>query len=80
MTIESAPTIQQILAKNLCYFMYQQSLTVAQLSRIAELNHHTVHDILTADHPRGTSIEVISRLAEALAITPGDLVDDWQID
>lgn len=74
---EMASKIQVTLAHNLRYFMDRDHLTNRKLKELTGLGDMTICGALKANGKQGVSITAVGKLANAIGVTPGDLVDDW---
>lgn len=72
-----ASEIQLTLAHNLRFYMDRSHLTNRKLKELTGLGDMTICGALNANGKQGVSITAVGKLASAIGVTPGDLVDDW---
>ncbi|MBT9670438.1 helix-turn-helix domain-containing protein [Secundilactobacillus kimchicus] len=72
--------IQKALAKNLKFFMAEKNFKPTPLAITARISQGSLTDAINGEGANGLSVVSLGRLAEALGVEPGDLVDDWRED
>lgn len=72
--------IQKALAKNLKFFMAEKKFKPTLLAITARISQGSLNDAINGEGANGLSVVSLGRLADALGVNPGDLVDDWRED
>lgn len=75
-----ASGIQKTLAHNLVYFMTRKSMNVRKMKEVTGLGEMTIKGALSGNGSQGVSINALGKLAAAVGVPAGDLVDDWMGD
>lgn len=70
--------IQKVIAKNIRYFLKEKHMTQRVLSESINGGRNGLTRVLRGNYNYGISVVTLAQIAEALEVTPGDLVDDWQ--
>lgn len=75
-----AKDIKEVVSGNILYFAKLQHLNLRQLSTLSGINYSVLAHTIQANQPYGVSVVNLGKIAEALEVSPGDLVDDWRED
>lgn len=75
--MKSTERIKRVLSKNVQYYLRDCGMTIQELQEKSGLGIGTIDSVIAANTVRGITITTLQVLADALNVSPGDLVDDW---
>ncbi|MDA5386980.1 helix-turn-helix transcriptional regulator [Loigolactobacillus backii] len=70
--------IRQVVANNVTYLLAIKNMSVNQLVELSGVNSQSMQNMMKMKTKNGITIVSLQKIAMALEINPGDLVDDWQ--
>jgi len=74
--MRSTEKIKRVLSKNIQYYLRDRGMTIQELQEKSGLGIGTIDSVIAANTVRGITITTLQVLADALNVSPGDLVDD----
>ena len=74
--MKSTEKIKRVLSKNVQYYLRDCGMTIQELQEKSGLGIGTIDSVIAANTVRGITITTLQVLADALNVSPGDLVDD----